>query len=60
MIGDSYGHTSNKKLAPLDVRVGEESAGAWKGALNCQDNDMMGGLKLGEGCLWAHKNDKVA
>ena len=60
MISDSCGHASDEKLAPLDVRAGGKSAGAWKGTFNCQDNDVMGGLELGEGCLQACENDKVA
>jgi hypothetical protein len=60
MIGDSCGHTSNEKLAPLDVRVGEKSTGTQKGTFNCRDNDVMGRLELGEGHLQACENDKVA
>jgi hypothetical protein len=60
MVGDSCGHASNEKLAPLDVRVGGESTSAQKGAFDCRDNDVMGGLELGEGHLWACENDKVA
>jgi hypothetical protein len=60
VICDFCRHTSNEKLAPLNVRVREESAGTWKGAFDCCDNDVMGRLELGEGRLQARKDDKVA
>ena len=60
MVSDSCGHASNKKLAPLDIRVGEKGASAQKGTFNGSNNNVIGGLELREGCFQACKDHQVA
>jgi hypothetical protein len=56
-LGDTSGNAVHKNLAPLDVRVGGERGGGWQGGLDGPDDDMMGGVELGQGCLWASKHN---
>jgi hypothetical protein len=37
-----------------------KKSGGWQSRLDSGDNDVMGGLELGKGGLWAGKHNKVA
>jgi hypothetical protein len=56
-LGDTSGNAVHENLAPLDVRVGGERGGGWQGGLDGPNDDVMGGLELGQGCLRAGKHD---
>jgi hypothetical protein len=57
---DSSGNCIDKQFASLDVRAGGERGRLQQGILDGQDDEVVGGLKVGEASLWAHKNDQVA
>jgi hypothetical protein len=60
ILGNSVGHTVDKQLAPLDIGTGGEGSGSRQGSLDGTDNEVVGGLKLGQRCLRTREHDQVA
>jgi hypothetical protein len=59
-LGNSMRHTVNEQLAPLDVGTGGEGSGSRQGSLDGANNEVVGSLKLCQGCLGTGEHDQVA
>jgi len=58
-VGDSSGDTVDEQFAPLDIGTGRQRRGLGERGLDGRCDNVMGGLELGEGSIWASENDQV-